>query len=138
MHKLIGAFIISQLAAPSPDAPFREPQLAATAGLTAVAFGSGSNIFVATSTDNGQSFAKPVKVAGASVVPLTRHRGPRIAISGRAIVVTAVVGQTEATGTHSHGLPSDGDLMAWRSDDRGATWSKGVRINDVASAAREG
>ena len=135
MHKLIGAFIISQLAAPSPDAPFREPQLAAASGLTAIAFGSGSNIYVATSTDNGQSFAKPVKVAGAPVVLLTHHRGPRIAISGGAIVVTAVAGQTGATGP---GPKLELDLLSWRSLDGGKTWSKGVRVNDVAYAAREG
>ena len=138
MHKLVAALIISRLAAPSPDAPLREPQLAASRTLTAVAFGSGSGIFVSTSTDSGRTFARPVRVAGAPVLPLTRHRGPRIAISGNAIVVTAVTGQTEATGAHAHGLPSDGDLLAWRSPDGGVTWSKAVRINDVASAPREG
>jgi hypothetical protein len=138
MHKLIAALIVAGLAAPSPDAPFREPQLAASHGLTAIAFGSGSSIYVATSTDSGQHFAKPVKVAGAPVVPLSRHRGPRIVISGGVIVVSAVVGDTEATGTHVHGLPSDGDLLVWRSSDSGTTWSRAVRINDVASAPREG
>lgn len=138
MPILLTAFFISQLAAPSPETPFREPQLAAAQGLTAVAFGAGSSLYVATSTDGGLSFAKPVKVAGAPVVPLTRHRGPRIAISGGAIVVTAVTGQTEAAGPHSHGLPSDGDLLAWRSLDRGITWSRPVRVNDVPAAPREG
>jgi hypothetical protein len=138
MHKLIAALIVTQITAPSPNEPFREPQLAASRGLTVLAFGSGSSIFVATSADLGQSFSKPVKVAGAPVVPLSRHRGPRVVISGGAIVVSAVVGQTEATGGHAHGLPSDGDLLAWRSVDGGVTWSKAVRINDVASAPREG
>jgi hypothetical protein len=138
MLSFIAAFVITRLIAPSPDAPFREPQLAASRGLAAIAFGSGSNIYVATSTDNGQRFAQPVKVGGAPVLPLTRHRGPRIAISGGAIVVTAVAGQTEAAGAHAHGLPSDGDLLAWRSLDGGATWSKSVTINDASSAPREG
>lgn len=138
MHKLIAALVISQITSPSPDTPYREPQLAASRGLTALAFGSGSNIYVSTSKDEGQSFAKPVKVAAAPVVPLNRHRGPRIAISSGVIVVTAVVGETEATGAHAHGLPSDGDLLAWRSLDGGASWSKAVRVNDVASAPREG
>jgi hypothetical protein len=138
MHKIIAALIISHLASPSPEAPFREPELAAAQGLTAMAYGSASNIYVAVSTDDGRSFAKAVKVAGAPVVPLTRHRGPHIAISGGALVVTAVVGQTEAEGAHAHGLPSDGDLLAWRSTDRGITWSKPVRVNDIAAAPREG
>jgi hypothetical protein len=138
MDKIIATFVLARLMAPSPDAPFHEPQLAASSGLTAIAFGSGSRIYVATSTDNGEKFSKPVLVATAPVLPLTRHRGPRIAISGGAIVVTAVVGQSEASGPHSHGLPSDGDLLAWRSTDRGLTWSKPTRVNDVAWASREG
>lgn len=138
MHRLILALLISHLAGSSPEAPYREPQLAAGHGLTAIAFGSGSGIYVSVSTDGGGSFAKPVTVGTAAVVPLSRHRGPRIAISENTLVVTAVVGQIEETGTHVHGLPSDGDLMVWRSRDRGVTWSKPVRINDVPSSPREG
>jgi hypothetical protein len=138
MLQFIAAFLITKLIAPSPDAPFRQPQLAAAHGLTAIAYGSGSNIYVATSTDNGQHFAKGVKVGGAPVLMLGRHRGPRIAIADGAIVVTAVAGQRGAAETHAHGLPADGDLMAWRSLDGGVTWSKPVMINDVASASREG
>lgn len=124
MHELMVALFISQIAGPSPEAPGREPQVAAARGITAVAFGAGSSIYVATSTDKGLTFGKAVRVADAPVVPLTRHRGPRIAISGSVIVVTAVVGQTEAAGVHSHRLPSDGDLLALRSIDSGATWSR--------------
>jgi hypothetical protein len=138
MHKLLVAFAISQLTAPSPNAPYREPQIAASGKLTAIAFGSGSTVLVAISTDNGETFGRPVRVAEAPVLPLSRHRGPRIAISGNIIVVTAVIGDTEAKGEHSHGLPSDGDLVAWRSADQGHTWSKAVRINDVPAAPREG
>src|ERR1700722_17087299 len=100
MLQFIAAFLITKLIAPSPDAPFRQPQLAAAHGLTAIAYGSGSNIYVATSTDNGQHFAKGVKVGGAPVLMLGRHRGPRIAIAGGAIVVTAVAGQRGAAETH--------------------------------------
>jgi hypothetical protein len=127
-----------RLTSPTPDTPYREPQLAASPKLVAMAFGSGSAVYVATSTDRGETFSKPVKVAESPVLPLSRHRGPRIAISGDAIVVTAVMGQTEAKSEHSHGLPSDGDLFAWRSVDSGKTWSKAVRVNDVPAAAREG
>ena len=144
MHKLIAAFAVfnafagAQLTAPSPGAPYREPQIAASGKLTAMAFGSGSNIFVSVSTDYGATFAKPVRVAEAPVLPLTRHRGPRIVISGNTLVVTAVVGETEAKGEHSHGLPSDGNLVSWRSGDLGQTWSKPIRVNDVPAAPREG
>ncbi|MDE3196389.1 MAG: exo-alpha-sialidase [Acidobacteriota bacterium] len=124
--------------APSPQAPLREPQLAAAGRLTALTYGSGSDIFVAISNDGGVTFERPVLAAHASVVPLTRHRGPRVAIAGNTIVVTAVAGNTEAKGEHAHGLPSDGDLLAWRSADRGKTWSKPSRVNDVPAAPREG
>lgn len=138
MLAVIGLAIL-QLLPPSPQAtPYREPQLASSTQVVALAFGSGKSIYVATSTDQGQKFSEPVKVAEAEVLPLSRHRGPRIAISKNTVVVTAVTGRVEATGPHAHGLPSDGDLYAWRSTNGGKSWSKAVRINDVPSAAREG
>ncbi len=138
MHKLLFAIVITQLSAPSPKEPYKEPQIAAAGSVVAMAFGSGTNILVAVSRDGGETFAKPVRVATASVIPLSRHRGPRIAIAGGEMVVTAVVGENEVTGEHAHGLPSDGNLMAWRSADEGRTWSGPVRINDAAGSAREG
>lgn len=121
-----------------PDMPAREPQMASSGSTLAVAFGAGKTIYVSISRDGGKSFGTPVKVAQAEILPLNRHRGPRIVISGGAIVVSAVSGTREATGGHAHGLPSDGDLWAWRSLDGGKTWSKGIRINDVAGAPTEG
>lgn len=129
---------ILHLAPVSPEAPSRTPQLAASENVVALAYGAGKSIYVAVSTNQGQDFAAPVKVAEAQILPLTRHRGPRIAISNGTIIVTAVTGKAEATGPHAHGLPSDGDLFAWRSTDGGKTWSAAVRINDVPAAAREG
>jgi hypothetical protein len=118
----IFAFFAS-LISPTPDTPYREPQLAASQTLVAMTFGSGAAVYVATSTDRGETFSKPVKVAEAAVLPLNRHRGPRITIAGNSLVVTAV---------------ADGELLAWRSADTGKTWSKAVRVNDVPAAAREG
>lgn len=125
---LFSAFAIVKLMSPSADEPFRQPQLAASTDIVAMAFGSGSAVYVATSTDRGQTFSKPVKVAESPYLMLGRHRGPRVAISGEAIVVTAVMSET----------PAQGDLFAWRSADRGHTWSKAIRVNDVAAAAHEG
>ena len=45
-----------RLTSPSPDTPYREPQLAASPKLVAMAFGSGSGVYVATSTDRGETF----------------------------------------------------------------------------------
>jgi hypothetical protein len=58
------------------------------------------------------------------------RRGPRIAVAGRALVVTAVYGR--------EGKGRDGDILAWRSIDGGKTWSGPSRVNDVAGSAREG
>ena len=132
------AFAMFHLTPETQAVPYREPQLAVSKQFVVLAFGSGKGIFVATSADLGRTFGKPVLVASAHVLPLSRHRGPRIAFSQGAIVVTAVAGHTEGTGPHAHGLPSDGDLLSWRSRDGGKTWSPGVRINDVPAAAREG
>ena len=129
---------VLHLAPLSPEAPSHTPQLAASQDVVALAYGAGKSIFVAVSTNQGKDFSQPVKVAEAAILPLTRHRGPRIVISNGTIIVTAVTGKAEATGTHAHGLPSDGDLFAWRSTDGGTSWSAAVRINDVLAAPREG
>lgn len=129
---------VLHLAPFSSEAPSHTPQLAASEEIVALAYGAGKSIYVAVSANQGKDFSAPVKVAEAAILPLTRHRGPRIAISKGTIIVTAVTGKAEATGPHAHGLPSDGDLFAWRSTDGGKSWSSAVRINDVPAAAREG
>src|SRR3978361_2028570 len=100
-----------------PDAPAREPRMVARGSHVFLAFGAGNSIYVSSSVDAGKAFAPPVKVAEASILPLTRHRGPRIAISGTTLVVTAVTGKTASEAAHAHGLPADGDLLTWRSLD---------------------
>jgi len=121
-----------------PDAPAHEPQMAVNGSTVALTFGAGHAIYFSSSRDGGETFSAPQKVAEAGIVPLTRHRGPRIAFAGNAIVITAVVGSKAEEGPHAHGLPSDGDLMVWRSLDGGKTWMAGKAINDVAASATEG
>ncbi len=116
MHILFAALLMTSMAG-------REPQLAAGREMVALAYGSGTQVYVATSTDAGLTFSAPVLVAEPKVLQLTRHRGPRVATAGNALVVNAV---------------ADGDLMSWHSVDGGKTWSKGVRVDSVATAAREG
>src|SRR5262245_50628172 len=103
------------------DTPAREPQMAARGTNVVMTFGAGKAIYFASSTDEGRTFSAPVKVTDTQILPLSRHRGPRIAFSGSAIVITAVAGTKLAEGPHAHGLPSDGDLLAWRSTDAGRT-----------------
>ncbi len=121
-----------------PDDPAREPQIAANPSTVVLTFGAGHTIYFSASHDHGTTFSTPAKVAEAGIIPLSRHRGPRIALSGNAIVITAVAGSKADQGPHAHGLPSDGDLMIWRSTDGGKTWSKGRAINDVSGSATEG
>ncbi len=121
-----------------PDAPAREPQMAANSSIVAMTFGAGKAIYFSASHDGGKTFSAPAKVAEAGILPLTRHRGPRIALAGDSIVITAVTGNKPEEGAHAHGMPSDGDLFVWRSMDGGKTWSAGRAINDVAASAREG
>jgi len=108
--------------------PNRQPQLASSDDAVALVFGSGRAIWFSRSEDNGRNFSKPVKIAELPLLALGRHRGPRVVFSGKAIVVSAVGGST---------LPTE-DLVSWRSQDGGATWSRPVVINDSPGAAHEG
>ena len=103
----------------------RQPQLAAGNGMVAMVFGSGESIWLARSTDNGRSFGAPAKVADLPKLMLGRHRGPRVAFAGKAMVISAIGAEA-------------GDLVSWRSTDGGLTWSRPLVVNDVAKAAREG
>jgi hypothetical protein len=117
----------------APDAPqveYKQPQIALSEKLVGITFGSGNVVYFAGSKDGGQTFSSPAEVSRPGKLALGRHRGPRIAIAGNTIVVSAI------TGEKLGGI--DGDLTAWRSTDGGRTWSAGVRVNDVPAAAREG
>jgi len=138
MIPVLAALLVIHVGPIAPEVPSREPKMAVRGSDVALAFGAGSAIYFAISRDSGATFSDPVKVAESAVIPLTRHRGPRIVFSGSAIVITAVAGKTAASGPHAHGLPSDGDLIEWRSVDNGKTWSSGVTINDVPGAPTEG
>ena len=122
---LLAALVALHLPAVSPTAPNRQPQLAAAGGTVALVFGSGEGIWLARSLDNGRNFSAPSKVADLPKMMLGRHRGPRVVISGNAIVVSAIASEP-------------GDLMVWRSTDGGRTWTLPAVINDTPQAAREG
>lgn len=114
------------------EAGARQPQLAVAPGgqTVVVAFGEGPAIRVAASTDGGAHFGTPVTVATPRTFALGMRRGPRVAATADAVVVAAVCGE--------QGGGKDGDVLAWRSTDRGATWTGPTRINTVAASAREG
>lgn len=124
-------FVLGPLVLPSPGGhPFRQPQMAVEGRNVFLTFGGPNEIYFARSSDEGRSFTTPVRIANVAKMDLGRHRGPRIALAGKALVVTAVIKDETA------GLP--GDLVAWRSTDDGLHWSGPVRVNDVRMAANEG
>src|SRR5438046_1314947 len=108
---------------------YKQPQLAAAHGQIGVTFGSKSTVWFAASVDGGRTLAAPVKVAEVGSLALGRHRGPRLAILPSALVISAVTGK--------EGVQA-GDLVAWRSTDKGRTWERTAVINDVQDSAREG
>jgi hypothetical protein len=138
MIQLVLTTLLAASLGPVGSEPAREPQLAARGSEVVLAFGAGNSIYFSSSHDSGRTFSVPVKVAQAGVLPLSRHRGPRIVFSGAAILISVVAGRTPGTGEHAHGLPSDGDLLVWRSLDDGKSWSAGTLINDVPGAPNEG
>jgi hypothetical protein len=132
------AAILASSLGPIGSEPARQPQLAATGSTVVLTFGAGNSIYVSLSRDAGRSFSAPSKITQSVILPLTRHRGPRVVISSGVILVSAVAGKTPSVEQHAHGLPSDGDLIVWRSTDWGKSWSSGTVINDSPGAANEG
>jgi BNR repeat-like domain len=119
------AFLFALRLVPSDSGEYKQPQLAASDKLIAVTFGSGDGIYYTASRDGGQSFPKPTRIAQLPGLMLGRHRGPRIAITRDAIVISAVSNL-------------QGDLVSWRSTDAGRTWSRGAAANQTPRSADEG
>ncbi len=138
MYLFTLATLITTIASTGGPQPDRQPSIMAVPGLTAIVFGKANSVWIATSKDEGQHFSQPTEVAGVPALALGRHRGPRVAVSGSTLIVTAVYGDKTATGPHAHGLPADGDLVAWQSKDGGHSWTTPIVINDVPGSAREG
>lgn len=134
---IFASLLAMNVAPVSNGVPNRQPQLAAGYGMVGLTFAAGQAIYFAASQDDGRTFSSPVKVTEAKILAAGRHRGPRAVILKDAIVISAVVGEI-AGDAHAHGLPGDGDLVSWRSTDRGKTWSRAGTVNDEPRAAREG
>ena len=94
-------------------------------GASSVCFSADGGL-IASSHDDGQSFSAAKQIARVPGMNLGMHRGPRIVITPRAMVITAVNGKT------------DGNLLAWRSYDGGNTWAGPVTVNDKPKSADEG
>src|SRR2546425_1705046 len=127
---MLAALTLALLASAPPAAEFPgvQPQLAAAGARVGLVFGEDRAIFFAGSRDGGRTFSAPVLVPSQGRLALGRHRGPRVALTGSAVVVTAILGDGR----------EDGNLLAWRSSDGGRTWSAPARLNGAATSAREG
>ncbi len=104
-----------------------QPQVAVgSTGEIHVVFGQkGGGIFHTFSADEARTFRAPVKIGALPKLALGMHRGPRIAVAGERLVVTAI----------SH---ESGDLLAWTSTDRGQSWTEPSKVNALPKSAREG
>lgn len=117
------------------DAPQQPQAVVDEAGTVHLVYGAGDTVFYCQSREAGTSeagtvWSKPVQAFQVPNQALGMRRGPRIAISGKSIVVTAIGGLK--------GKGRDGDVQAWRSSDDGATWEGPVHVNDTTDSAREG
>lgn len=107
------------------------PSLALNAeGMMHVVFGAENALYLASKSAGDSTFTTPVKIAQAGRLALGMRRGPRIAISGKTLVVSAIYGQ--------QGNGRDGELLVWRSTDGAASWQGPATVNDAPGAAREG
>src|ERR1043165_1303689 len=100
----VTALLALNLPPVSPSGPNRQPQLAAAGGTVALVFGSGDSIWLAKSGDDGVTFGAPAKVADLPKLMLGRHRGPRVAIARKTMLISAIAS-------------TPGDLLVWRSTD---------------------
>lgn len=115
----------------APNLDAKEPQLAVdSAGRAHATFGVEGAVHYAVSADGGKSFSDPLRVGSAQALALGMRRGPRIAATGDSVIIAAIGGEM--------GGGRDGDVLVWRSGDRGANWSGPEKANAVSGSAREG
>jgi hypothetical protein len=114
---LLSLLLAAEIAPTKPDLSFSQPQIGSDGKTTAIVFGSGNSIFFA------HPGSTPVPVADAPNLALGNHRGPRVAITKSAIVVTATINPADKQ-------YAPGTLRSWRSLDGGATWTAGPAISN--------
>ena len=90
---LAAGIMLNGLPPVAPGTPNRQPQLTASGPPIAMVFGSGKSVYFTASSDRGLTFSKPVEIASNPLLALGRHRGPRVAYSGKALLVSAIGGR---------------------------------------------
>jgi hypothetical protein len=107
-----------------------QPRLARSGERVFLTFVRDNTIQVLQSNDGGDTFTERAAVPVAGKLSAGMRRGPRIAVTGKAVLVTGIAG--------TRGGGADGDVLVHRSTDDGRSWSAPTIVNDVAGAAREG
>ncbi len=134
MNAIVPGYLVAEepiVIASSDVAPPKQPQATlSTDGAIHVVFGVGEDVVYCHSTDNGNSFSEPKVAFQIPNLALGMRRGPRVAAFGNTLIVSAIGGK--------QGKGKDGDLIAWRSVNRGRTWQGPVQVNDENASAREG
>ena len=104
----------------------KQPQITISEkGAVSVVFGKENGIYVCAAEDTGGKFNSPIKVGEVPKLALGMRRGPRVAVAGKFMTVTAI----------SH---AEGNLYSWFSKDEGKSWSAATTVNSVTNSAREG
>ncbi|WP_461106313.1 exo-alpha-sialidase [Spirosoma koreense] len=93
------------------------------AGSVHVVYGRGSSIYYVSSTD-GQRFSPPVQIDSLAGLHLGASRGPQIAATEKAIVITAI--------------DKPGNVWAYRLDRASGQWQKRIHVTDLPEVAKEG
>ena len=104
-----------------PDVAYQQPQIASDGTSVGIVFGAKNTIYYA------HDDAPPVVVTEAPGLSLGNHRGPRLAFTATAIVVTSGVGPSD----RPYGPNT---LRSWRSTDHGKTWVPGPDVSAQGTA----
>jgi hypothetical protein len=107
----------------------KQPQACVdSTGAVHVTFGVGDNVYYC----KLEAEKKPAPQIAFRVpnLSLGMRRGPRIALSGDTVVISAIGGP--------RGKGADGDVLVYHSHDAGKNWQGPIKVNDVAASAREG
>lgn len=103
----------------------RQPQVTKDgAGIIRLVYGSGDQIFYASSSDNGNTFSQPVLVGKVKEMHLGMTRGPQLASSKDFSIITS--------------MDKKGNIHCFRLTHRTETWKKIENVNDVDASAPEG
>ena len=99
------------------------PQLARDKNNLYVVYGTGDSIMYSQSSDNGNTFSKPLIISVVPNVYAFAMRGPQIAVANDNIIVTACT--------------TLGNIFSFYKNKNGE-WAQGSKVNDADTVCKEG